>query len=59
MVWKDCGYLSLSKDGKKVSVVVKKTRYIANLEELRKVLDGRKSYTFILEPTPKKEETPQ
>ncbi|MGD0496696.1 MAG: hypothetical protein ABSB28_11790 [Candidatus Bathyarchaeia archaeon] len=57
MVWKDCGYLSLSKDGKKVSVVVKKARYIANLEELRKVLDGKKSYTFILEPIPTKEET--
>jgi hypothetical protein len=39
------------KDGKKVSVVVKKTRYLANLEELRKVLDGRKSYTCILGPS--------
>lgn len=48
--------MSLTKDGKKVSVVVKKIRYIANLEELRRVLDGRKSYTFILEPS---EETSQ
>jgi len=56
MVWKDCGYLSLTKDGKKVSVVLKKARYIANLEELRKVLDGKKTYTFILEPS---EETTQ
>jgi len=38
MVWKDRGYLSLSKNGKKVSVVVKHARYMANLEELRKVL---------------------
>ena len=44
-------YSARAKDGKKVSVVVKKTRYLANLEELRKVLEGRKSYTFILEPS--------
>jgi hypothetical protein len=57
MVWKDCGYISLTKDGKKVAVVVKKVRYMAKLEELRKVLDGKQSYTFILEPSPTKEET--
>ena len=44
-------YSARAKDGKKVSVVVKKTRYLANLEELRKVLDGRKSHTCILEPS--------
>jgi hypothetical protein len=56
MVWKDCGYLSLTKDGKKVAIVVKKVRYIAKLEELRKVLDGKQSYTYILEPPVKAKE---
>ena len=57
MVWKDCGYLSLTKDGKNVAVVVKHVRYMAKLEELRKVLDGKQSYTYILEPLQRKEET--
>jgi hypothetical protein len=50
MVWKDCGYLSLTKNGKKVSTVVKRVRYIAVLEEVKSVLDGKKNYTLILEP---------
>lgn len=50
MVWKDCGYLSLTKDGKKVSVVVKHIRYVVNLEEFKEVLDGKRRYTLILEP---------
>ena len=52
-MWKDCGYLSLTKDGKKVSVVVKRIRYIANLEELKAVLEGKLNYTDILEPPTK------
>lgn len=56
MVWKDCGYLSLTKDGKKVAVVIKHVRYMAKLEELRKVLDGKQSYTYILEPSSEKRE---
>jgi hypothetical protein len=51
MVWKDCGYFSLTKDGKKVSIVIKKVRYFAVLEEAKAVLDGRKNYTLILEPS--------
>ena len=50
MVWKDCGYLSLSKDGKKVSVVVKKIRYFVGLEEAKEVLDGKRKYTLVFEP---------
>jgi hypothetical protein len=50
MVWKDCGYLSLTKDCKKVSVVVKHTRYVANLDELKAVLEGKQGYALILEP---------
>jgi len=34
VVWKDCGYLSLTKDGKKVTVMVKHVRYLANLEDI-------------------------
>jgi hypothetical protein len=29
-MWKECGYLSLTKDGKKVTVMVKHVRYVAN-----------------------------
>lgn len=50
MVWKDCGYLSLTKDGKKVSVVVKKVRYFMVLDEVRDVLDKKKDYALIFEP---------
>jgi hypothetical protein len=54
MVWKDCGYLSLSKNGESVSVVVKHVRYFAKLEELKDVLEGKKAYTLVFEP-PQKE----
>jgi hypothetical protein len=49
-MWKDCGYLSLTKDEKKVSVVVKKVRYFVSLEEAKEVLDGKRRYTLVLEP---------
>lgn len=49
MVWKDCGYVSLTRDGKKILVVLKRVRYVASLEELREVLDGKKAYTLVLE----------
>lgn len=44
----DCGYLSLSKSGKVVSIVVKRERYIANLKEARQVAYGARDYTAIL-----------
>lgn len=50
MVWKDCGYVSLTKDGKKVSVVVKKVRYVAKLEDVKAVLDGKLNYALVYEP---------
>jgi hypothetical protein len=50
MVWKDCGYLSLTKNGEKVSIVVKKVRYVAHLEEVKGVLDGKKNYALVFEP---------
>ena len=49
-MWKECGYLSLTKVGKKVSVVVKHVRYVANLEEAKAVLEGKLNFTGILEP---------
>lgn len=47
--WVDVGYVSLSKSGKALSIVVKHKRYIANLEEIAQVLDGTKEYTLIFE----------
>jgi uncharacterized protein YebE (UPF0316 family) len=49
MVWKDCGYVSLTKDGKKILITLKRVRYIASLQELKEVLDGKKAYTLVLE----------
>lgn len=53
MVWKDCGYFSLTKDGKKVSIVIKKVRYFAVLEEVKTVLDGSRNYALVYEPPSK------
>ena len=46
MNWKDCGYLSLTKDGKKITVMLKHERYLANKEELKAVLDGEQKCTL-------------
>jgi len=51
MNWKSTGYLSLTKDGKKVTVMVKHVRYIANLKELQDVLEGKLNFTEVFEPT--------
>jgi len=50
MVWKDCGYLSLTKDGKRVLVVLKRSRYVLSLEEAREVLAGKQACTLVYEP---------
>jgi len=50
MVWKDCGYFSLTKNGQKVSVVVKHVRYFISLEEVKAVLDGSRRYALVFEP---------
>ena len=47
--WKDCGYLTLSKSGKVLSVVVKHQRFISNLDEVGDVLDGKRNYCLIYE----------
>ena len=47
--WEDCGYLTISKSGRVLSVVVKKKRYVVNLEEAEEVLEGRRNYTLIYE----------
>lgn len=50
MVWKDCGYLSLTKSGKKLLVVVKRVRYVVDLDGVKAVLDGKQNYTLVYEP---------
>lgn len=47
-MWKDCGYLSLTKDGKKLSVVIKKVRYFVSLTEAKEVLEGNFLFLFVL-----------
>ena len=47
--WEHCGYLTISKSGEVLSVVVKKKRYVVNLEETEEVLEGRRNYTLIYE----------
>jgi hypothetical protein len=47
--WVDCGYITISKSGKVLSIVVKHERYVANLDEISQVLDGTKNYTLVFE----------
>jgi hypothetical protein len=49
MVWKSNGYLSLTKDKRKVLVTVKRVRYVVHLEEARDVLDGKRAFALVLE----------
>jgi len=58
MVWKDCGYVSLTKNGKNLSVVIKHVRYFVKIDEVKEVLEGKKAYTLVYEP-PQKEEVKQ
>jgi hypothetical protein len=51
--WKSCGYLSLTKDQKKVTVMVKHVRYVANLDDVKAVLNGECGFTEIYEPEAK------
>ena len=55
MVWKKCGYVSLTKDGKKVSVVVKHIRYVVSLDEVKAVLDGTLGFAGVFEPPVKED----
>ena len=48
-MWKDIGYISISKKGTVLSVVVKHKRYIVHLDEAREVLDGKRNYALIYE----------
>jgi hypothetical protein len=50
MVWKSCGYISLTKDEKKLKIVVKKENFIADLNDVKAVLNGWLDYTEIFEP---------
>jgi len=50
MKWKDCGYLSLTKKGGSLKVVVKHQTYFVKLDEAKAVLNGEKNYTLVYEP---------
>ena len=50
MVWKDCGYVSLTKKHDRLRIVVKHQRYDVDLKELMDVLGFRKGYALIHEP---------
>jgi hypothetical protein len=47
--WKDCGYLTISKKGNVLSVVIKHQRYVVNLNEATEVIEGQREYTLIYE----------
>lgn len=57
MVWKDCGYFTVTKKGTAVSVVIKHVRYHLKLEEVKAVLEGKQRYTLVFEPPAKGEPT--
>jgi hypothetical protein len=50
MTWKDCGYVSFTKKGDRILIVLKHQRYVADLKGVKAVLDGKQPYTFIYEP---------
>lgn len=47
--WNDCGYVTVSKKGNVLSIVIKHQRYVANLEEATEVIDGQRDYALIYE----------
>ena len=49
MTWKDCGYVSFTKKGDRLLIVLKHQRYVADLKGVKAVLDGKQTYTFIYE----------
>jgi hypothetical protein len=50
LVWKNCGYVSLTKNKKGVIVVVKRTRYFVKLDEVKTVVEGNRGYALVYEP---------
>jgi len=53
--WKDCGYLTYTKKGDRILIVLKHERYVCDLAEVEQVLAKERDYTEIFEP-PKVEE---
>jgi hypothetical protein len=49
MTWKDCGYVSFTKKGDRLLIVLKHQRYVADLKGVKAVLDGKQTYTLIYE----------
>jgi hypothetical protein len=50
MTWKECGYLSFTKKGDRILIVVKHQKYVADLKGIKAVLAGKQTYTLIYEP---------
>jgi len=47
--WNDCGYVTLSKNGNVLSIVIKHQRYVVNLKEAAEVVDGQRNYALVFE----------
>lgn len=53
MVWKNCGYISLTKNKKGFIVMVKHNRYFVKLDEVKTVVEGSRGYALVYEPIEK------
>lgn len=49
-MWKDCGYVSLTKSKTGVLLVVKHVHYFLKLEEVKAVMNGQRDFTLVYEP---------
>jgi hypothetical protein len=47
------GYLSKTKSGMAIKIVIRKDIYIVNLKELIEVLNGKRAFTRLRKPTSK------
>jgi len=53
--WKDCGYISYTKKGDGILLVLKNQRYFIKLNELQQVLEKKRNYALLYEPVKKDE----
>jgi hypothetical protein len=44
MAWKECGYFSFTKKGDRLLIVLKHQKYVADLKDVKAVLDGKQTY---------------
>jgi len=50
MAWDRVGTLRKSKAGKSLVIVLYKTRYVANIDDVQKVLSGERAFASISKP---------